>query len=129
MEIKKCPPGVAKGAHLQRWQFDHDSPDGEPAHPRRAERFAHGELSQWEEAVLNTVLHQPRLVGQRELETIMAERLGMTHSQVCNAAQRLAENGSICRMRVGRTWRYWRYGLAAPRKRGGTDSEKIWGWR
>jgi len=122
MEIKKYPPGVAKGAHLQRWQFDHDSVDGEPAHPRRAARFAHGELSQWEEAVLTTVLHHPGPVSQRELEAIMAERLGMSHSQVYNAAQRLAENGSICRMKVGRNWQYWRSGLPAPKKRSRTSS-------
>jgi hypothetical protein len=42
MEIKKCPPGVAKGAHLQRWQFDHDSVGEEPVHRRRAARLAQG---------------------------------------------------------------------------------------
>jgi hypothetical protein len=52
MEIKKCPPGVAKGAHLQRWQFDHDSVGEEPVHPRRAARLAQGELLQGEAAVL-----------------------------------------------------------------------------
>ena len=117
MEIKKCPPGVAKGSHLQRWQFDHDSVGEEPAHPRRAARLAHGELSQREAAVLTTVLHHPGPVSQRELEAIMAERLGMSHSQVYNAAQRLAENGSICRMKVGRSWHYWRSGLPAPKNR------------
>jgi hypothetical protein len=122
MEIKKCPPGVAKGAHLQRWQFDHDSVDEEPAHPRRAARLAHGELSQGEEAVLTTVLHHPGIVTQRELDAIMAERLGMSHSQVYSAAQRLAENGSICRMKVGRIWQYWRSGLPAPKKRRRTRS-------
>ena len=131
MEIRKCPPGVAKGAHLQRWQFDRDSPSEEPAHPRRALRLAHGDLSQWEEAVLNTVLNHPGPVNQRDLEAIMSERLGMSHSQVYNAAQRLAENGSICRMKVGRTWQYWRAGVPAPKKRGrpnSADSKKIWGW-
>jgi hypothetical protein len=82
MEIRKCPPGIAKGAHLQRWQFDRDSTHGTPAKPRRAERFAHGELSQSEEAVLSTVLHHPESLSQRDLEAIMAERLGMSHSQV-----------------------------------------------
>lgn len=122
MEIKKCPPGVAKGAHLQRWQFDHDSVDEEPAHPRRAARLAHGELLQGEAAVLATVQHHPGPVSQRELEAIMAERLGMSHSQVYNAAQRLAENGSICRMKVGRIWQYWRSGLPAPKNRRRTSS-------
>jgi hypothetical protein len=117
MEIKKVPPGVANGAHLQRWQFDHESVDEEPAHPRRAARMAHGELSQIEEAVLNTVLHHPGLVSRRELEAIMAERLGMSHGQVYQAAQRLAENGNICRRKVGRIWHYWRSGLPAPATR------------
>src|SRR5271166_4443891 len=115
MEIKKCLPGVAKGAHLQRWQFDHDSIVEEPAHPRRAARLAHGELLPGEAAVLHTVLnHGP--ISQRELETILIEQLGMSRSQVYNAAQGLAEDGNICRMKVGRTWQYWRPGLTAAKK-------------
>ena len=117
MEIKKCPPGVAKGAHLQRWQFDHGSVGEEPVHPRRAARLAQGELLQGEAAVLATVLHHPVPVSQRELEAIMAERLGMSRSQVYKAAQRLAENGKVCRMKVGRIWQYWRPGLPAPKIR------------
>jgi hypothetical protein len=116
MEIKKCPPGVAKGAHFQRWQFDHDSASEEPAHPRRAARLAHGELSQGEEAVLTTVLHHPGPVNQRELDAIMAERLGMSHSQVYNAAQRLAEKGSICRMKVRQDLAILEIGFASAQK-------------
>ena len=118
MEIKKCPPGVARGAHLQRWQFEHES-GNEPAHPRRAARLANGELSQQEAAVLTTVLHQPGPISQREIEAIMAERLGMSRSQVYNTAQRLAENGSICRMKIGRMWHYWRAGLMP-------SARKVW---
>jgi hypothetical protein len=79
------------------------------------------------------VLHLSRPVSQRELATIVAERLGMKHSQVYNAvynaAQRLAENGNICRMKVARSWQYWSVGSPAPKKRGRAksgDLEKIW---
>jgi predicted transcriptional regulator len=63
------------------------------------------------------VLHHPVPVSQRELEAIMVERLGMSRSQVYKAAQRLAENGDICRTKVGRIWQYWKPGLPAPKNR------------
>jgi hypothetical protein len=119
---ESAPPGVAKGAHLQRWQFDWDPGGEEAGHPRRAVRLAHGDLLQGEEAVLTTVLHHPGAISRRALEAIMAERLGMSHSQVYNVAQRLAENGNICRMKVGRMWQYWRSGLPMPKKRNPTKS-------
>jgi DNA-binding MarR family transcriptional regulator len=110
MEIKKCPPGIARGAHLQLWQFYHES-GNELAHPQGTARLANGDLSQQEAAILTTVLHQPGPISQREIEAIMAERLGMSRSQVYNTAQRLAENGSICRRKIGSMWHYWRAGL------------------
>lgn len=68
MKITKCPPGVARGARLQRWQFE--LPDEQPEHPRRAERFALGAFSREEAAVLNTVLNYPSSISQRELEVV-----------------------------------------------------------
>jgi len=32
----------------------------------------------------------------------------MSRSQVYKAAQRLAENGNVRRMKAGRIWQYWR---------------------
>jgi hypothetical protein len=107
-EITKCPPGVAKNARLDQWQFDVDAVG--PANPGTARRLAAGEFTPCENAVLEIVLERSGDMPQRELETLLSARMGASRSLVYGAAQRLATHGKICRKEIGRQWHYARPG-------------------
>jgi hypothetical protein len=46
--------------------------------------------------------------GTRVVSLLSVPQRQMSRSQVYKAAQRLAENGNVRRMKAGRIWQYWR---------------------
>ncbi len=73
MQVTKCPPGEAKSARLDQWQFGDGSIP--PAAIRRARRLAEGDLTACEHAVFEFVVNAGGDVPQEAME--MAQDLLM----------------------------------------------------
>ena len=119
IEIRHLPPGIAKGSTLYNWQFG-GYKYGLPAEIGTAQRLASGNLKPYETAILDVVLNRETPISQRELESILAARLGATHGQVYPGAQRLAQHGCISRKKIRGQWHYAKPGysfLAAVKSR------------
>jgi hypothetical protein len=110
-QSNSLPPGITKGAKLYHWQFG-VTDTSFPADIGTARRLAEGKLKPFEAAVLDVVLSHESDVPQRELERLLAERMGASRSQVYVAAQRLAKHRSLCRKKVGRQWHYAKPGYS-----------------
>jgi len=119
--ITKCPPGTAKNAILNHWQFGLNNPFGIAGYGN-AQRIAGGDLKPCEAAVFETVINRTGDLSQHELESILLTQMGATMYQVHNAAQCLAKLGKIGRKKISGRWHYakpgfsWRKDASNPSK-------------